>query len=153
MTASAAASPAFLDEVDPTVLAVAAGLVVVLLWAVTRRQSRRPTRRPTRRRGRRTRQPAVGDIWWADVPFEDGTGSKDRPCLVVETHGLRTVVLSITSTDKSGRRGWVEVPRHGWAGTGGISWLRTDRRIVLDPHRLRRYAGPCPTSVRKTIGL
>ncbi|HEY1176855.1 MAG TPA: hypothetical protein VGF17_11915, partial [Phytomonospora sp.] len=27
--------------------------------------------------------PAPGEIWWADVPFEDGTGSKVRPCLVL----------------------------------------------------------------------
>ena len=92
-------------------------------------------------------------MWWADIPFEDGTGSKDRPCVVVETHGLRAVVLYVTSTDRSGRPGWLAMPRRGWSSGGGTSWLRTDRRIVLDPHRLRRYAGPCPPSVRKALAL
>ncbi|WP_336921020.1 type II toxin-antitoxin system PemK/MazF family toxin [Aquipuribacter sp. SD81] len=137
-----------LDGALPTVLAVAA--LLLLVWFDRLRRASRRTRRPARR----TRTtPTVGDIWWADVPFEDGTGSKDRPCLVVETHGLRVVVLYLTSTDKSGRPGWVAVPRDGWARSRGTSWLRSDRRIVLDPHRLRRYAGPCPASARKAVGV
>ncbi|MEK8107708.1 hypothetical protein NKG94_26570 [Micromonospora sp. M12] len=31
----------------------------------------------------RGRQPAPGEIWWADVPYADGSGSKVRPCLVL----------------------------------------------------------------------
>jgi len=137
-----------LDNLDPTTLLVVGGVAVLsLLWWATRLARRTPTRR------RAPATPRVGDVWWADVPFEDGASSKDRPCVVVETHGRRTVVLYVTSTDKTGRPGWLAMPRQGWAAGGGTSWLRTDRRVILDPYRLRRYAGPCPPPVRKALNL
>ena len=141
--------PGPLTDLDPTIVLVLLGVAVLIATAAARRSRRRgPT---TRRTTRAT--PRVGDVWWADVPFEDGTGSKDRPCVVVETHGFRSVVLYITSTDKSGRPGWVALPRQGWSPKPGTSWVRTDRRVALDPHRMRRYAGPCPPGVRKALGL
>ncbi|WP_380166804.1 type II toxin-antitoxin system PemK/MazF family toxin [Jannaschia sp. R86511] len=125
-------------------LVLAAVFLLVSLW---RRLRRGPTRGRPRRRGTGRAapgEPRVGEIWWAEVPFEGGTGSKDRPCLVVDEHGLRRQVLMITSSDKSGRPGWVPVERRGWARDAGTSWLRTDRRIALDPHAFRRLAGRCP---------
>ena len=132
-------------------LALAAVFLLSTLW---RRLRRGPTRGRTRtpERGRAGgRPPRVGDIWWADVPFEDGTGSKDRPCLVVDEHGLRRQVLMITSTDKSGRPGYVPVDSHGWGRGDGTSWLRVDRRVALDPGAFRRYAGPCPPSAWSAV--
>lgn len=137
-----------LDGLDPTTLVVALVVAVIVLAGVASRLRRPPT-------GRRTTRatPQVGKVWWADVPFEDRSGSKDRPCLVVETHGLRAVVLYVTSTDKTGRPGFVPMPRTGRARGAGTSWVRTDRRFVLDAPRFRRFAGPCPPAVRKAVGI
>ena len=146
-----AAGPAgVLSDLDPTTLAAGFGVLALAVLVLAVRTLRPPV--PSRRRQVRTR-PQVGDVWWAQVPFEDRTGSKDRPCLVVETHGPRAVVLYVTSTDKSGRPGWVAMPREGWSRGTGTSWLRTDRRVVLDPDRFRRYAGPCPPKVRAVVGI
>lgn len=139
-----------LSDLDPTTVAAAFGVLAMAVLVLAVRTLRAPA--SSRRRQVRTR-PGVGDVWWAQIPFEDGTGSKDRPCLVVETHGLRAVVLYVTSTDKTGRPGWVAMPREGWGRGTGTSWLRTDRRVVLDPDRFRRYAGPCPPKVRVVVGI
>jgi PemK-like, MazF-like toxin of type II toxin-antitoxin system len=48
-------------------------------------------------------RPTPGEIWWADVPFAEGTGAKIRPCLVVRTHTDSVDVLKITSQDKRTR--------------------------------------------------
>jgi hypothetical protein len=59
-------------------------------------------------------RPRPGDIWWADVPFEDGPGSKVRPCLVLRTHRRGAEVLKITSQDRSERRDHIEIPTTAW---------------------------------------
>jgi hypothetical protein len=58
--------------------------------------------------------PRPGDIWWADVPYEDGTGHKVRPCLVLRTYRSRIDVLKITSQDQSHRTDHVEIPTRTW---------------------------------------
>jgi hypothetical protein len=58
--------------------------------------------------------PQPGQIWQADVPFEDGTGSKRRPCVVLEFTGTRYMVLAITSKDKGGRYDTVRIPTSHW---------------------------------------
>ncbi|MEV7967065.1 type II toxin-antitoxin system PemK/MazF family toxin [Sphaerisporangium sp. NPDC088356] len=59
-------------------------------------------------------RPAPGQIWWADVPYSDGSGSKVRPCLVVRTHPRKVEVLKITSQDKSDRSEYLAIPTAGW---------------------------------------
>lgn len=105
---------------DPRGLTVLlAGLVVVLvLGAVIRR--------------RRTR-PRAGQIWFARVPFEDGTGSKDRPVLVVAVAGRTCTVARLTSQDKGRRRDHRRVPE-------GIPGLRRDSWVSLCPVCLPRSA-------------
>ncbi|MFW3459930.1 hypothetical protein ACN24K_03140 [Streptomyces microflavus] len=50
--------------------------------------STRPPSRPSGPAGRGDgRTPRAGEVWWADVPYEDGPGSKDRPCLVLSVRG------------------------------------------------------------------
>jgi hypothetical protein len=79
--------------------------------------------------------PRRGDIWWAEVPFADGTGAKLRPCLVVRG-GLRPLVLKITSRDKSRRRDHVRIPTAGWD-----PWARRDSYLNLaEPIRVARGA-------------
>ncbi|MET8907191.1 type II toxin-antitoxin system PemK/MazF family toxin [Micromonospora sp. NPDC004551] len=58
--------------------------------------------------------PRPGEIWWADVPYADGTGSKVRPCLVLRVDGRDADVLKITSQDKSGRDDHLPIPTRSW---------------------------------------
>jgi hypothetical protein len=88
--------------------------------------------------------PSVGEIWWADVPFEEVADSKDRPSLVIDVSEKRAVVLMITSQDKSGQKGYIPIPTTGWDKSGKSSWLKIDRPINIQLRDFRRYAGPCP---------
>src|SRR5256885_9228533 len=61
-------------------------LVALAVGAVLVRRRRRPVQRPATRRPAQKPvasawvvRPRAGDIWWADVPFEDGTGGEVRP--------------------------------------------------------------------------
>ncbi|GIG64999.1 hypothetical protein Pen01_12940 [Phytomonospora endophytica] len=88
-----------------------AGAAVALALVVAWRLLTRPGSRPAPRAGG---GPAPGEIWWADVPFEDGTGSKVRPCLVLRADGRGAAVLKITSQDQSHRRDHVEIATRHW---------------------------------------
>ncbi|WP_214412707.1 type II toxin-antitoxin system PemK/MazF family toxin [Sphaerisporangium fuscum] len=109
----------------------------------TSRPSRRRGARPPAGPGRRTpsvhsrppspaweSRPAPGQIWWADVPYSDGSGSKVRPCLVVRTHPRGAEVLKITSQDKSQRDDHFPIPTRSWDRDAvKDSWLD-----VSEPH-------------------
>jgi PemK-like, MazF-like toxin of type II toxin-antitoxin system len=55
-----------------------------------------------------------GEIWWADVPYEDGTGSKVRPCLILKPRWNGYDVLKITSQDQSRRHDYIRIPTRHW---------------------------------------
>ncbi|MFJ9951098.1 type II toxin-antitoxin system PemK/MazF family toxin [Kitasatospora sp. NPDC091207] len=116
----------------------------------TRRRARRPARRgpvptapPTSgpRRGR-AGAPAPQEIWWAKVPFEDGPGAKDRPCLVLRVNGRTATVAKITSKHHADRPGVLSLPP-GSAGdrAGRSSWLETDELRDVPLRHFRRRAG------------
>jgi hypothetical protein len=84
-------------------VAVAAAVVAWLGWRAVRRRPAAPTTGPR-----------PGEIWWADVPYEDGKGHKVRPCLVLRASGNRVDVLKITSQDQRHRRDHVEIPTRAW---------------------------------------
>jgi hypothetical protein len=88
-----------------------------------------------------------GDVWFAMVPFRDGTGAKDRPVVVLASRGRRCTVVRLTSRDQDGRDGYARSPqtlpgldRGGWVdlrpmelrrtalrrrtGDAGAAWLR-----------------------------
>jgi len=68
--------------------------------------------------------PQPGEIWWADVPYEDGTGHKIRPCLVLRSGAKHREVLKITSQDQSDRNDHVVIPTRTWdADADHDSWL------------------------------
>ncbi|MDX2920728.1 type II toxin-antitoxin system PemK/MazF family toxin, partial [Streptomyces sp. NE06-03C] len=108
-----------------------------------------PSSRPSRPDGR---VPRAGEVWWADVPYEDGPGSKDRPCLVISVRGRgrgRTaLVAKITSKHHEERPGVIALP----AGTvgdrrGRQSFLETDelREVRVDAFiNIFRCAGRGP---------
>jgi hypothetical protein len=85
-------------------------------------------------------RPKVREIWWADVPFEDGPGSKDRPCLVTRVGPRSATVLKITSKFHPELPGVLPLP----PGTVGdrehrASWLETheDREVEFTAFRRR----------------
>ncbi|MER6689323.1 type II toxin-antitoxin system PemK/MazF family toxin [Streptomyces minutiscleroticus] len=69
----------------------------------------RPPGRPTGPRRRGT-GPRPAEIWWAVVPYEDGPGGKDRPCLVLSVRGGAAVVAKITSRYRDERPGVIPLP-------------------------------------------
>ncbi|MBW3358698.1 type II toxin-antitoxin system PemK/MazF family toxin [Streptomyces microflavus] len=116
--------------------------------------STRPPSRPSRPAGKPSgpagrgdgRTPRAGEVWWADVPYEDGPGSKDRPCLVLSVRGRgrgRTaVVAKITSKHHEERPGVIALP----AGTvgdqrGRQSFLETDELREVRIGGFRRRVG------------
>lgn len=93
--------------------------------------------RPRTRRDRT--RPRPGEVWFAQVPFEEGTGSKDRPVLVLSVDGGSWEVARFTSQDRTGWRDYLRVPQ-GVPGLPKASWL--DRRpITLHGSAFRRYLG------------
>ncbi|MGW6583662.1 type II toxin-antitoxin system PemK/MazF family toxin [Streptomyces globisporus] len=108
------------------------------------RPSRPSPSRPSRPDGR---VPRAGEVWWADVPYEDGPGSKDRPCLVISVRGRgrgRTaLVAKITSKHHEERPGVIALP----AGTVGD---RRGRQSFLETDELREVR---VASFRRRVGV
>ncbi|MEU6985557.1 type II toxin-antitoxin system PemK/MazF family toxin [Streptomyces sp. NPDC046324] len=152
--------------------ALVAVVVIALVAAVAdgrKRSARRPDRRPgvrTRPSGGRTRPPArppvrpsapgkaparlprAGEIWWADVPYEDGPGSKDRPCLVLSLRGDRVLVAKITSKYHDERPAVIALPP-GSVGDaqGRPSFLETDELREVPVWEFRRRVGAADPTV------
>ncbi|HEU5143608.1 MAG TPA: type II toxin-antitoxin system PemK/MazF family toxin [Dermatophilaceae bacterium] len=82
----------------------------------------------------------VGEVWWAQIPFEEGDGSKDRPALVVAAGRRTATVLMFTSADKRGREGFVPVDPRIWRSPR-TSYLRLDRQITVPLTSMRRREG------------
>ncbi len=144
------------------VVLLAAVATLVDGWGRGQRPSRgrgRPTRRPPGRSDgvRRSPRPQPAEIWWANVPYEDGPGAKDRPCLVLSVRGRRAVVAKITTRYHEERGGIIPLPagsvgdargRASFLETGevrGVSVREFRRRVgVVDPEvwdRVRHLAG------------
>ncbi|WP_435601108.1 type II toxin-antitoxin system PemK/MazF family toxin [Streptomyces sp. C10-9-1] len=132
-------------------LALGAVVVLALVAAVSDGLGRGPRprrpegrRRPPARPGERARPgdrvPVAGEIWWARVPYEDGPGAKDRPCLVLSVSGGTARVAKITSRYRDERPGVIALPP-GSVGDvrGRASFLETDelRRVRLREFRRR----------------
>ncbi|NUR69839.1 MAG: type II toxin-antitoxin system PemK/MazF family toxin [Hamadaea sp.] len=115
-------------------LAVALVAAVVIVTRLVTRPEKRPQRPVKPSRGpkpappKRSTTPAggpqPGEIWWADVPYEDGTGHKVRPCLVLRGGARDREVLKITSQDQSDRNDHVVIPTRTWdPDADHDSWL------------------------------
>ena len=102
----------------------------------------RPPGRPAGPRKAPSRLPRAGEIWWADVPFEDGPGSKDRPCLVLSLRGDNVLVAKITSKYHDERPGVIALPP-GAVGDaqGRPSFLETDELRDVPVAGFRRKVG------------
>ncbi|MFI8963764.1 type II toxin-antitoxin system PemK/MazF family toxin [Streptomyces sp. NPDC053493] len=101
-----------------------------------------PGRPPGRPAARPERLPRAGEIWWADVPYEDGPGSKDRPCLVLALRGDNALVAKITSKYHDERPGVIALPP-GSVGDaqGRPSFLETDELRDVPVWEFRRKVG------------
>ncbi|WP_327315374.1 type II toxin-antitoxin system PemK/MazF family toxin [Streptomyces sp. NBC_01235] len=139
-------------------LALAAVVLLALVatlvdgWGRGRRPQGRRTRPPGRSSERATGRPSRGhglaghpqpaEIWWADVPFEDGPGAKDRPCLVLMVRGDRVTVAKITSRYHDERAGVIPLPP-GAVGDaqGRPSFLETDELRQVPVRDFRRRVG------------
>ncbi|MGA4954932.1 type II toxin-antitoxin system PemK/MazF family toxin [Streptomyces lavendulocolor] len=133
--------------------ALGAVVVITLVAAVSGATGRRrPGARPGGRPAGRTRPPArpgrapkarprSGEIWWADVPYEDGPGSKDRPCLVLAVRGDTALVAKITSRYRDERPGVIALPP-GAVGDarGRPSFLETEELRDVPLRHFRRRA-------------
>ncbi|MEU0718351.1 type II toxin-antitoxin system PemK/MazF family toxin [Streptomyces lavendulocolor] len=133
--------------------ALGAVVVIALVAAVSGATGRRrPGARPGGRPAGRTRPPArpgrapkarprSGEIWWADVPYEDGPGSKDRPCLVLAVRGDTALVAKITSRYRDERPGVIALPP-GAVGDarGRPSFLETEELRDVPLRHFRRRA-------------
>jgi mRNA-degrading endonuclease toxin of MazEF toxin-antitoxin module len=118
-------------------LAGAAALAGLVVWSLRRRAT----------------GPRRGEIWWADVPYTDGSGSKVRPCLVLVRHWRGIVVLKITSQDKSRRRDHITIPTRSWdPHAQHDSYLNLGEPIVVRSRAFRRRAGACDPAVLSRIG-
>ncbi|MGW0997689.1 type II toxin-antitoxin system PemK/MazF family toxin [Streptomyces sp. NPDC002520] len=159
-------------------LALAAVVLLALVatlvdgWGRGRRPGGRRLRPPGRpgTRDRTAARPHPGDIWWANVPYEDrpeskgaarrgsprafGTGevsgravvgdarAKDRPCLVLAVRGNRATVAKITSKYHDERAGVIPLPP-GAVGDahGRPSFLETDELREVPVCDFRRRVG------------
>ncbi|MEK9520709.1 type II toxin-antitoxin system PemK/MazF family toxin [Streptomyces venezuelae] len=108
----------------------------------------RPPGRPTGPRKAPSRSPRAAEIWWADVPFEGGPGSKDRPCLVLSVRGKSALVAKITSKYHDERPGVIALPP-GAVGDaqGRPSFLETDELREVPVRDFRRRAGKADPAV------
>jgi mRNA-degrading endonuclease toxin of MazEF toxin-antitoxin module len=118
-----------------TILAVA--VVALAVWVIWRLRVSGPRR---------------GEIWWADVPYSDGTGSKVRPCLIVRRGLTGVVVLKITSQDKSHRRDHIPIPTRSWDPRADHdSYLNVGEPITVRPGAFERRAGTADPAILKWI--
>ncbi|MBJ7001415.1 type II toxin-antitoxin system PemK/MazF family toxin [Streptomyces griseofuscus] len=136
-------------------LALAAVVLLALVatvvdgWGRGRRPAGRRLR-PPGRAGTRERhaaaprggRPAPGDIWWANVPYEDRAEMKDRPCLVLAVRGDRATVAKITTKYHDERAGVIPLPP-GAVGDarGRPSFLQTDELREVPVGDFRRRVG------------
>ncbi|GAA1984222.1 type II toxin-antitoxin system PemK/MazF family toxin [Kitasatospora viridis] len=121
-------------------LAVLVLLALVVLLGCRSRTTERP--RPAPVGAPRAGSPAPREIWWAEVPFEEVSGSKDRPCLVLAVRGRTATVAKITSKHHAELPGVLALPP-GAVGDrqGRASWLETHELREVPLAHFRRRVG------------
>ncbi|MFI5927370.1 type II toxin-antitoxin system PemK/MazF family toxin [Micromonospora sp. NPDC051543] len=101
---------------------------------------------------RATDAPAAGEIWWADVPYADGSGSKIRPCLVLRADSRGADVLKITSQDKSDRDDHVRIPTRDWdPGAEHDSYLSLTEPVRISSADFADRAGRCDADLWRKV--
>lgn len=101
----------------------------------------------------------VGTVWWGQVDFEEGGGSKDRPVVEVgrfaDVNGDQVVVaFPLTSQSKrKSQQGYLTVSTKGWdtSGRHAKSYVNTNRIVEMQATQLRRKAGAMSASDAKRV--
>jgi mRNA-degrading endonuclease toxin of MazEF toxin-antitoxin module len=90
----------------------------------------------------RAGRPAVrrGEVWFALVPFRDGTGAKDRPVVVLDSGPRSCRVVRLTSQDRDERHDHARLPRHLPGLDRRRSWVDL-RPLRIPRSALRRRVG------------
>jgi hypothetical protein len=88
-------------------------------------------------------RPDPGEIVWTWVPFEeDHSRGKDRPVLLVGSHGKYLLGLMLTSKDHDGhprgRRDHVDIGTGTWDRQGRPSEAKLGRVLQIHPADIRR---------------
>lgn len=80
------------------------------------------------------------EVWNANLPFDSGGGSKDRPVVVLSRSGGGCDVLMVTTHPHEGMD--VMRPMEAYeAGLDGRSYIRTDRRFRIPLSNFNYYMG------------
>ncbi|MEV5592750.1 type II toxin-antitoxin system PemK/MazF family toxin [Streptomyces sp. NPDC052496] len=112
----------------------------------------RPGGHPPRVTEPGARTPRAREIWWALVPYEDGPGGKDRPCLVLSVRGGTAQVAKITSRYHPDRPGVLPLPPGTVGdGQGRASFLETDELRDVPLRDFRRRAGTVDAALWKRV--
>lgn len=125
------------------IVIVLVALVIAAVWYF-RRRSRSTQQTPPRRLPSAPQPPGRArpkQIWWADVPFSDGSDSKVRPCLVVGFNSRNYRILKITSQDYSHRDDHLEIPTKEWDPKAKSNSFVDLRPILLNPSLFKEQAG------------
>ncbi|MGW0734144.1 type II toxin-antitoxin system PemK/MazF family toxin [Streptomyces sp. NPDC002851] len=148
-------------------LALAAVVVLALIVAVSdsvgriraRHDRTHPPARPSGVPAGPKVRPRAGEIWWVEVPDEDGPesegaarsasgsaavgdGRADRPCLVLRVHGGAARVAEITTKYHDERAGVIPLPPGAVGDTHGrTSFLETDELREVPVWGFRRRVG------------
>lgn len=88
-------------------------------------------------------RPDPGEVVWTWVPYEeDHSRGKDRPVLLVGSHGRYLLGLMLTSKDHDdhprGRRDYVDIGTGPWDRQGRPSEAKLDRVLQIRPSDIRR---------------
>ncbi|MFJ4922165.1 type II toxin-antitoxin system PemK/MazF family toxin [Streptomyces sp. NPDC088725] len=120
---------------------IALVLVVLVALIATLVDGRGRSPRPPK--PHRPGDPQPGEIWWANVPFEDTPGAKDRPCLVLSVRGGKVRVAKITTKQHDGRPGVIPLPADAVGDAQGrSSYLETNELRDVRLREFRRRVGP-----------
>ncbi|MCQ2071221.1 MAG: type II toxin-antitoxin system PemK/MazF family toxin [archaeon] len=86
---------------------------------------------------KRHTMPSKGEIWFADVPFEDCSISKARPIVVVDYDGIKLKCYKCTTHDGECRR---EIKDTHSANLDKRTWVCTDT-ITIPIKNVQHYIG------------
>jgi len=79
-------------------------------------------------------RPSPGEIWWAWVRFTDGTGGKQRPCVVVRLYATGADVVRSTSRFRYGHPDYEPLPTYDWDLDGTTECSQIDLRQTIFLH-------------------
>ncbi|GIG10617.1 hypothetical protein ACFQZ4_06445 [Catellatospora coxensis] len=133
---TAGKQPLTLETSLPMAGPVAAGATALLFYFVLRLLDRKLPHRTQAAPSGQTAgaDPRPQEIWWGEIGFRDGDGSKDRPFVVLRAHPDHLDVLQITSKDKSHRGDHIPF----WTGSAD-PYAVEDGYLELVVRRVNRF--------------